>query len=126
VVSGKDAVFGTGKSDDRKGSPAERPRQKNKISPPSPTPAAAPVSKPAAILPSEAPRCRASSPLKVISSSARDLPTAIAEGAFREDLFHRLSVVPIRVPTLAERREDIPELISFFMDQVSTATGMPP
>jgi two-component system nitrogen regulation response regulator NtrX len=33
--------------------------------------------------------------------------------------------VPIRVPTLAERREDIPELISFFMDQVSTATGMP-
>jgi two-component system nitrogen regulation response regulator NtrX len=63
--------------------------------------------------------------VRVISSSARDLPTAIAEGAFREDLFHRLSVVPIRVPTLAERREDIPELISFFMDQVSTATGMP-
>jgi two-component system nitrogen regulation response regulator NtrX len=63
--------------------------------------------------------------VRIISSSSRDLPALITEGAFREDLFHRLSVVPIRVPALAEHREDIPELIEFFMDQVSTTTGMP-
>ncbi len=63
--------------------------------------------------------------VRVISSSARDLPQLIAQGAFREDLFHRLSVVPIRVPSLAERRDDIPELISFFMDQMTTTAGLP-
>ncbi len=63
--------------------------------------------------------------VRIISSSSRDLPALITEGTFREDLFHRLSVVPIRVPSLAEHREDIPELIEFFMDQVSTTTGMP-
>ena len=50
----------------------------------------------------------------------------IAEGAFREDLFHRLSVVPIRVPALAERREDIPELVEHFIEQISRPTGLPP
>jgi two-component system nitrogen regulation response regulator NtrX len=39
-------------------------------------------------------------------------------------LFHRLSVVPIRVPSLSERREDVPELIEFFQDQISAATGL--
>jgi two-component system nitrogen regulation response regulator NtrX len=63
--------------------------------------------------------------VRVISSSARDLPRAIAEGGFREDLFHRLSVVPVRVPSLAERREDIPELIDFFMDQLAANSGLP-
>ncbi|MGP0105955.1 nitrogen assimilation response regulator NtrX [Rhodoblastus sp.] len=63
--------------------------------------------------------------VRVISSSARDLPRAISEGTFREDLFHRLSVVPVRVPTLAERREDIPELIAFFMDQLAANSGLP-
>jgi len=63
--------------------------------------------------------------VRVISSSARDLPRLIAEGAFREDLFHRLSVVPIRVPSLSERREDIPELITFFMDQLAANSGLP-
>lgn len=62
--------------------------------------------------------------VRVISSTSRDLPSAIAQGSFREDLFHRLSVVPIRVPALAERREDIPELMAFFMDQISTTTGL--
>ena len=62
--------------------------------------------------------------VRIISSTSRDLARAIAEGAFREDLFHRLSVVPIRVPSLAERREDIPELIDFFMDQISTTGGL--
>jgi two-component system, NtrC family, nitrogen regulation response regulator NtrX len=63
--------------------------------------------------------------VRIISSTARDLTALIAEGAFREDLFHRLAVVPIRVPALSERRDDIPELVSFFMDQVSANTGLP-
>jgi two-component system nitrogen regulation response regulator NtrX len=63
--------------------------------------------------------------VRIISSSARDLALLIADGSFREDLFHRLAVVPVRVPSLSERREDISELIDFFMDQVSIATGMP-
>jgi len=63
--------------------------------------------------------------VRIISSSSRDLPALIANGSLREDLFHRLSVVPIRVPSLAEHREDIPELIDFFMDQVSMMSGMP-
>ena len=63
--------------------------------------------------------------VRIISSSSRDLPRLIAEGALREDLFHRLCVVPIRVPSLSEHREDIPALIDFFMEQVSNSTGMP-
>jgi two-component system nitrogen regulation response regulator NtrX len=63
--------------------------------------------------------------VRIISSSSRDLPRLIAEGALREDLFHRLCVVPMRVPSLSEHREDIPALIDFFMDQVSMSTGMP-
>jgi len=63
--------------------------------------------------------------VRIISSSSRDLAEEIAGGRFREDLFHRLSVVPIRVPALAERREDVPELIGFFMEQISGATGLP-
>jgi two-component system nitrogen regulation response regulator NtrX len=63
--------------------------------------------------------------VRVISSTARDLPGEIAAGRFREDLLHRLSVVPIRLPSLAERREDIPELIGYFMDQISASTGLP-
>ncbi len=63
--------------------------------------------------------------VRIISSSSRDLTEEIAAGRFREDLFHRLSVVPIRIPSLAERREDVPELISFFMEQISAATGLP-
>jgi two-component system nitrogen regulation response regulator NtrX len=63
--------------------------------------------------------------VRIISSSSRDLAAEIAVGRFREDLFHRLGVVPIRVPSLSERREDVPELIGFFMDQISAATGLP-
>jgi two-component system nitrogen regulation response regulator NtrX len=61
--------------------------------------------------------------VRIISSTSRDLAAAITEGAFREDLFHRLSVVPIRAPSLSERRDDIPELIEFFMDQIATTMG---
>ena len=63
--------------------------------------------------------------VRIISSTSRDLAAGIAEGTFREDLFHRLSVVPLRVPSLSERREDIPELIDFFMDQISAQGGLP-
>jgi two-component system, NtrC family, nitrogen regulation response regulator NtrX len=63
--------------------------------------------------------------VRIISSTARNLEEEIAAGRFREDLYHRLSVVPIRVPPLSERREDIPELIGFFMDQISVASGLP-
>ncbi len=63
--------------------------------------------------------------VRIISSSARDLAALIADGSLREDLFHRLAVVPVRVPSLSERREDISQLIAFFMEQVSTMTGMP-
>ncbi len=63
--------------------------------------------------------------VRIISSTARNLEAEIAAGRFREDLYHRLSVVPIRVPPLAERREDIAELVDFFMEQISHATGLP-
>jgi two-component system, NtrC family, nitrogen regulation response regulator NtrX len=63
--------------------------------------------------------------VRIISSTARNLEEEIAAGRFREDLYHRLSVVPIRVPPLSERREDIPELIDYFMDQISATTGLP-
>ena len=64
--------------------------------------------------------------VRIISSTSRDLAEAITEGRFREDLFHRLSVVPIRVPSLAERREDIPELVQFFLGQVAANMGVAP
>jgi two-component system nitrogen regulation response regulator NtrX len=63
--------------------------------------------------------------VRIISSTARNLEEEIATGKFREDLYHRLSVVPIRVPPLAERREDIPMMIDFFQEQISQATGLP-
>jgi two-component system, NtrC family, nitrogen regulation response regulator NtrX len=62
--------------------------------------------------------------VRVISSTSRDIEHEIAEGRFREDLFHRLSVVPIRVPPLAERREDVPELVQYFLEQISVTTGL--
>jgi two-component system nitrogen regulation response regulator NtrX len=63
--------------------------------------------------------------VRIVSSTTRNLEADISEGRFREDLYHRLSVVPFRVPPLAERREDIPLLVEYFMDQISQATGLP-
>jgi two-component system nitrogen regulation response regulator NtrX len=63
--------------------------------------------------------------VRIVSSTSRNIEADIAAGKFREDLYHRLSVVPIRVPGLAERREDIPELVEYFMTQISQATGLP-
>ena len=64
--------------------------------------------------------------VRVISSSSRDLREEIAAGRLREDLFHRLNVVPLRVPGLEERREDIPELIDECMALISAASGPAP
>ncbi|WP_397403401.1 sigma-54-dependent transcriptional regulator [Phenylobacterium sp.] len=63
--------------------------------------------------------------VRVISSTSKDLRAEIAAGRFREDLFHRLNVVPVNVPGLSERREDIPELIENFIDRICEASGMP-
>jgi len=68
---------------------------------------------------------RVSVDVRIISSTARNLEEEIEKGRFREDLYHRLSVVPIRVPPLAERREDIPDLVDFFVDTISQTTGLP-
>ncbi|MBC2859489.1 sigma-54 dependent transcriptional regulator [Stappia sp. 28M-7] len=63
--------------------------------------------------------------IRILSSSARNLEGEISEARFREDLFHRLGVVPLQVPPLAERRDDIPDLVHFFMEQISAASGLP-
>ncbi len=63
--------------------------------------------------------------VRIVSSTTHDLEALVGEGQFREDLYHRLSVVPVRVPSLSERREDIPDLVDYFMDQISQTTGLP-
>ncbi|MBV9996563.1 MAG: sigma-54-dependent Fis family transcriptional regulator [Caulobacteraceae bacterium] len=63
--------------------------------------------------------------VRVISSSSRELREEIAAGRFREDLFHRLNVVPLRVPGLEERRDDIPELLDDCMALIAAAQGLP-
>lgn len=63
--------------------------------------------------------------VRVISSTGRDLREMIQAGSFREDLFHRLNVVPLRAPALAERRDDLPELVTHFIERISDANGVP-
>jgi two-component system nitrogen regulation response regulator NtrX len=63
--------------------------------------------------------------IRVVSSTSRDLPGLITVGRFREDRYHRLGVVPIEVPGLSERREDIPDLIHHFAKSYSSASGQP-
>jgi len=63
--------------------------------------------------------------VRVISATSRDLRSEIGAGRFREDLYHRLNVVPIVIPSLAERRPDIPVLAGYFMERLSKATGKP-
>jgi two-component system nitrogen regulation response regulator NtrX len=62
--------------------------------------------------------------VRIISSTAQNLEGLIAEGQFREDLYHRLAVVPVMVPPLSERREDIPFLVDFFMRQIAGQAGI--
>ncbi|WP_194095402.1 nitrogen assimilation response regulator NtrX [Marivivens aquimaris] len=63
--------------------------------------------------------------LRVISSTNRDLDAEIAAGNFRQELFHRLNVVPIAVPSLAERRDDIPMLAEYFIETFNRTQGLP-
>ena len=63
--------------------------------------------------------------VRVIAATNKNLKKEIAKGSFREDLYHRLAVILIRVPALNERREDIPLLIHFFTDKICKEQGMP-
>lgn len=63
--------------------------------------------------------------VRVIAATSRDLQAEMSGGKFRQDLFYRLNVVPMRVPGLRERRDDIPELLEHFMRIASEQTGLP-
>jgi two-component system, NtrC family, nitrogen regulation response regulator NtrX len=63
--------------------------------------------------------------VRVIAATSRDLQAEMSNGRFRQDLFYRLNVVPMRVPALRERRDDIPELLDHFMRMSSEQTGLP-
>ena len=64
--------------------------------------------------------------VRVIAATNKDLRQEIAKGNFREDLYHRLSVIVLRVPTLKERAKDIPELIDYFIRQICAEYGIEP
>ncbi len=61
--------------------------------------------------------------VRVISATNRDLPTAIAAGTFRRDLFYRLNIFPIEIPPLRQRKEDIPMLVEYFIDRYARKAG---
>ncbi|WP_166415601.1 nitrogen assimilation response regulator NtrX [Cochlodiniinecator piscidefendens] len=63
--------------------------------------------------------------IRVISSTNKDLEAEIEAGNFRQELYHRLNVVPIAVPSLEERREDIPEIAQFFIESFNKDQGLP-
>ena len=63
--------------------------------------------------------------VRIVSTTSRDLLADAAAGRFREDLYHRLNVVPIQAPSLSERREDVPALTAFFIDRLSRSLGLP-
>ncbi len=64
--------------------------------------------------------------VRVIATTNRDLQTEIAAGRFREDLFYRLNVVPVKVPPLRERREDVPHLARHFLERAAVGAGVQP
>ena len=64
--------------------------------------------------------------VRVIAATNKELEQEIAEGKFREDLFYRLNVVPVSVPPLRDRREDIPQLVAHFADRLTRNEGVPP
>jgi two-component system nitrogen regulation response regulator NtrX len=64
--------------------------------------------------------------VRVIASTNRDLLAAIQAGKFREDLYYRLNVVPVRVPSLRDCREDIPDMARYFLERAAKAAGVTP
>ncbi len=64
--------------------------------------------------------------VRVVAATNKNLTREIAEGNFREDLYHRLSVIVIHVPSLSERKEDIPMLVQHFIAQVGEEMGIAP
>jgi DNA-binding NtrC family response regulator len=68
----------------------------------------------------------ATTDIRIIAATNRDLRRAMAEGQFREDLFYRINVVSMTLPDLAQRREDIPLLTRYFLDQECTRAGHQP
>jgi len=63
--------------------------------------------------------------VRVVTSTSRDLAKEVQLGKFREELYHRLNVMPMQVPPLTERREDIPALVTHFIGQLAASTGLP-
>lgn len=63
--------------------------------------------------------------VRVVAATNKDLSTEIQKGRFREDLYHRIAVIPMRVPSLNERKEDIPLLIDHFRQEICSEQGMP-
>ena len=64
--------------------------------------------------------------VRVVAATNKNLKEEIAKGNFREDLYHRLSVIVINVPTLDDRKDDIPMLVEHFIEQICAETGMQP
>ena len=64
--------------------------------------------------------------VRVVAATNKNLKDEIAKGTFREDLYHRLSVIVINVPTLDDRKSDIPLLVAHFIEQICAETGMLP
>jgi DNA-binding NtrC family response regulator len=63
--------------------------------------------------------------VRFLAATNRDLPEAVASGRFRQDLFYRLNVMGLRLPTLAERRGDVPLLAQYFLKKAAAAMGRP-
>ena len=64
--------------------------------------------------------------VRVLAATNKNLKAEIEKGTFREDLYHRLSVIVINMPTLDERKSDIPLLVDYFIGQICSETGMAP